>query len=116
MRRRWAAVAAAVMMCSAAACGSGETDEQGAPPPGARTCSDWAGRMDESEQWDAAEQLMAGARATVEDDDGAWSPTTGAVRQFRVDLTAFCEGKDGDALLGQVSRDLFRLNEASYTL
>ncbi|MGA5598478.1 hypothetical protein ACPCSE_30010 [Streptomyces cellulosae] len=116
MRKAWAAVAAAVVMCSTAACGSGDQDEQGAPPPGARTCSDWAGRMDESEQWDAAEELMAGARAVVEEDDGEWAPSSGAVKQFQVDLGFLCDREDGDELLGRVSVQLFRLNKMSYTL
>lgn len=115
MRRMMLAVAAVVLMCSAAACGS-EDGEESAVPPGARSCSDWAGRMDDGEQWDAAESLLASARGTVEDTDGGWAPSTAAIRQFRVDLGEMCDRGASDDLLGRVAVDLFRLNGDTYTL
>jgi len=112
-------VSAVVLAVTVTACGDPGGEDGGGQsevPPGARSCSDWAGRMDDGEQWDAAESLLASARGTVEDTDGGWAPSTAAIRQFRVDLGEMCNRGASDDLLGRVAVELYQLNGDTYTL
>lgn len=115
MRRVGLAVAAAVVLLSTACGGSDDAGDEPVPY-GARSCSDWAGRMDDAERWDAAETLLMNAKGTVEDTDGGRAPSTGAVRQFEADLGAMCDRGASDDLLGRLAVDAYRLNRVFYSI
>lgn len=115
MRRAGVAVAAAVAAVLVSACGGSEGGEEPVPY-GARSCSDWAGRMDGTERWDAAETLLVSAKGTVEDSDGDWAPSTGAVKQFEADLGTMCDRGASDDLLGRLAVDAYRLNRVFYSI
>lgn len=117
MRRFGLVVSAAAVAVLATACG-GESDDgggQGAPAPGARSCSAWAGQMDESEQWAAAEELLANAKS-ADGTEGDVTPSTGTVRQFAADLGALCEQKPSDEPLATVADELYEQNPGVYVL
>ncbi|MER6821297.1 hypothetical protein ABT316_17375 [Streptomyces cellulosae] len=113
------AVAAVVMLVGAvSACGEDSDDSgdgQSSVPYGARTCSDWAGRMDESERWDAAEELLINAKGT-DGTDGDRAPSTSVIEQFAVDMGAMCDRKASDDFLAVVADELYASNAVYYSL
>lgn len=108
-----AAVAAVVAWSSGSGDGGGE--ESSTVAYGARSCSAWAGQMDESERWSAAEELLMNAKAS-DGTEGDVTPSTSTVRQFAVDLGALCERKPSDELLATVADELYTLNGDGYNL
>lgn len=115
MRRVGLAVAAVAVVVLGSACGGSDGDGEGrsAPAPGARSCSAWAGQMDEGERWSAAEELLLNAKA-ADGTEGDVTPSTSTVRQFAADLGALCERKPGDELLASVADELYASDPAFY--
>ena len=71
--------------------------------------------MDESEQWAAAEELLANAKS-ADGTEGDVTPSTGTVRQFSADLGALCEQKPSDEPLATVADELYEQNPGVYVL
>lgn len=120
MRRRVGLFVAAVAVVAAAAtgCSSDSGDDGGgfsSVPYGARTCSDWAGRLSDSERWDAAEELLKSAKGTVENTDGGRAPSTSTVKQFAADIGTLCDRESGDELLGRLAVQLYESDRAYYS-
>src|SRR3954462_1273351 len=113
----FAAAAVVVLACPGPACGS-DSDDSGdtsAVPYGAQTCSDWAGRMSDSEHWDAAEELLTNAKGS-DGTEGDLAPSTSTIKQFATDLGTMCDRGSSDDLLATVADDLYASNAAYYSL
>lgn len=72
--------------------------------------------MSADEHWDAAETLLGSWRNDDEDSESPPAPDTSTVKQFEAELGALCEQSPSDTLLGQLSGELYRSNEAFYSL
>lgn len=116
MRRSGLAVAAAAVVVLVSACGgSGDGGESSSVPYGARTCSDWAGRMDDTERWDAAEELLVNAKG-ADGAEGDRAPSASTLKQFSSDLDTLCGRKAGDDMLAPLADELYTLNRAYYSI
>ncbi|MFE4863253.1 hypothetical protein, partial [Streptomyces sp. NPDC056670] len=62
MRKMGLAAAVAVVLLAAACGGEPESDSEPEAAYGARSCSSYVGRMDDTERWDAAEELLLQAK------------------------------------------------------
>ncbi|MET7814285.1 hypothetical protein ABZT26_25980 [Streptomyces sp. NPDC005395] len=111
------AVAAATLAVLTTACGGSDDNSEGDSVPwGARTCSDWVGRMDDTDRWDAAEMLLTAAKGLDNDTDGAPPSSTGAIKRFAADLGAECERGASDDLLGRLAPELYQSRPAIYSI
>lgn len=114
MHRVGLIVAAVVLASSTVACGGGsDDDKESSVPYGAQTCSDWAGRMSDTEHWDAAEELLTNAKGT-DGTEGDRAPSTSTIKQFEADLSATCDMGSSDELLANVADDVYTANRAFY--
>ncbi|MEV6689778.1 hypothetical protein AB0N28_31415 [Streptomyces sp. NPDC051130] len=110
---RWRLGVLAVLLAATAACA--DTDADGSVSYGARSCSDWAGTMDDAQRWKAAEELLVNAKST-DGTQGDRAPSTDVIRQFSVDLGATCDQGRSDDLLAVVADKLYASNTAYYRL
>lgn len=113
MRRRVGLLLVGAVLVAAAVGCSSDSDDSGGVSYGAQTCSDYAGRLSDSERWDAAEELLINAKS-ADGDDGA--PSTSTVEQFERDLGTMCDRGSSDDLLATVADDLYASNRAFYSL
>ncbi|MEU9405680.1 hypothetical protein AB0E08_08235 [Streptomyces sp. NPDC048281] len=116
MRRAGLLAVAAVMAGALAGCGSSGSDDGASSPVayGAQTCSDWAVHLSDSERWDAASTLLVNAKA-LDGAKGDRTPSTGTVKQFEADVSAYCDKGSSDDLLASVADDVYEANAAYYS-
>jgi hypothetical protein len=117
MRRVGLLLAAVATVCAATACSSGSGDgssKDASVSYGAQSCSDWTGRLGDSERWDAAEELLTSAKGT-DGTEGDRAPATSSIEAFEKGLTDSCDRGSSDDLLATVADDLYSSDRAFYS-
>lgn len=117
MRRAGLLVAVvAVVAATVTACGGDDSGggEQSSMPYGAQSCSDWTGRLSETERWDAAEELLIQAKGT-DGTEGDRTPATSSIESFQKGLDDRCGRGASDDLLATVADELYASDAAYYS-
>jgi hypothetical protein len=94
--------------------GSDDSGSGSGAAPGARSCSDWAGHMDDGERWDAARVLLVDAKG-LDGTDGDRPPRTRDVEDFEQWVSDACDRASGDELLATVADGVYEANAAYFS-
>ncbi|MFE5853523.1 hypothetical protein ACFQ61_09965 [Streptomyces sp. NPDC056500] len=109
------AIGAALWTAPASFWGSEDSSDESKGAWSEATCSDWAGRMDDTERWDAAETLLIEAKSVdgTEDDRAPWN---GATKQVIRGLDTLCNRGQSDQLLADIVAGLYESDPVLYNL
>lgn len=94
--------------------GGGSGGSGSGAAPGARSCSDWAGHMDDGERWDAARVLLVNAKGS-DGTDGDRPPRTRDVEDFEQWVSDACDRGASDELLATVADEVYAANAAYFS-